>query len=91
MSMANPSPEDVQRSMREAIRAQVKALDLPHRTARYRDDRGVRYFRKSEGSADPANRRAASVDHTLSQPTHVRRPPAHICGPGAASLNQQMP
>jgi hypothetical protein len=57
---------------REAIRAQVKAPDLSHRTARYRDDRGIRCFRKSEGSADPADRPPASVDHTLSQPAHAR-------------------
>lgn len=68
---------------RETIRAQVKAPDLSHRTARYRDDRGVRYVRKPEGSADPAHRRAASVDHTLSQPARARLPPAHSAARGS--------
>jgi hypothetical protein len=77
---------------REAIRAQVKAPALSHRTARYRDDRGVRYVRKPEGSADPADRHPASVDHTLSQPARPRLPPAHIWSQGSsASLKQQMP
>ena len=59
---------------REAIRAQVKAPDLSHRTARYRDDRGVRYLRKPEGGADPpAVALPASITRSANQPTHGYR------------------
>ena len=69
---------------REAIRTQVKAPDLSHRTPTHRDDRGARYVREPEGSADPADCRPVSADHTLSQPAHTRPPPAHYLQPGPA-------
>jgi hypothetical protein len=61
---------------RETISAQVKAPDPSHRTARHRADRSARHLRKPEGSADPADCRRASADHTPSQPAHTPKPPA---------------